>query len=337
MENESEYRSFHISALVKKYKEESLSTAEEVDLKQWRNENSQNEILFKELAGEYYITQQLSQFKGYDPEDALNRISQRIDLTERKQSVVRSLYFKIAAAAASVLLICFAYSNRDRIDNWLNPVHYEIAATLNGERKIVTLDDGTKIWLAPASLLTYPDKFIGKTREVKLVGEAFLEVHKDHSHPFIIHSGKIATTVLGTSFNLKAYTEEKNITVTLLTGKVSFSDGKQKVMLLPAQRAIYQKDKSNIIKEDYPDAQKMLERREGILEYNNTPVSEIVADLRRNYNMNIVIKGIAGCPFYGRMNKGESPEAFLNKLSIVIGANLNKKGNIYTISGGGCL
>lgn len=256
----------------------------------------------------------------------------RSNKKQSKNSAVRWV------AAASVLLLCtLAFIERDQIRQLFSPVQQLFANTKYGERKIITLTDGTKIWLAAGSRLQYPSAFDGHTRDVSFSGEAFFEVAKDKAHPFIIHTGNITTKVLGTSFDLSAYKEQKQITVTLLTGKVAFSDGRKSVFILPNQQAIYQKEKGTITSENYPDAQQMLARRDGNYEYNNLPVAEIIEDLKKNYNLDITVDGpIDQCLFYGRIRQDEDPEKFLRKLCLVMNATLKKEGNAFRIMGGGC-
>ena len=242
-------------------------------------------------------------------------------------------------AAASILLICtFTYLYKTKIYYWLIPVKQQYAVTQYGEHKIITLPDSSKVLLAGGSRLQYPNHFRGNTREISFSGEAFFNVTKDKKHPFIIHTGTVSTKVLGTTFDLTAYKEQQAITVTLLTGKVAFSDSRNTVTILPNQRAVYVKQTGRIAKEDYPDAQKMLARSNGNYEYDSVPVSEVINDLRHNYNLNIVVNGDAGnCQFYGRLKAGESSDTFLKKMCMIMNATLDKKGNTYIISGGGCM
>ncbi|MGN6568623.1 MAG: FecR family protein [Flavipsychrobacter sp.] len=333
----NETNALRIATLISKYRLETLTEAEEIELNKWLVRDPENSKLLAQINDEKYVTRSLEDIARFNADKAFERIKRRIDMPAKKNATLRALYIKIGSIAASIILITLLFLNRDRISDILHPVRYEHMATLRGERKTVKLSDGTEIWLSPASALTYPDHFTGKTRDITLTGEAFLEVAKDHAHPFTVHTGKITTTVLGTSFDLKAYPEEKNITVTLLTGKVSFSNGKQEAIILPNQRAIYQKTDKRIIKQDYPAAQSMLARRDGNFQYNTVPVSEVIADLRRNYNMNIVVTDNTGeCDFFGRLNNGEDADTFMRKLCMVIGANLTKNGNTYIISGGSC-
>src|SRR5690606_36092602 len=102
------------------------------------------------------------------------------------------------------------------------------------------------------SRLLYPSRFRGGRREVTLVGEAYFEVAHQADKPFIIHSGKLITQVLGTSFNIKAYENDPDIKVAVLTGKVGVRNltGNQKaVFLTPNQEAVYNKAINSIGKQ----------------------------------------------------------------------------------------
>ena len=85
----------------------------------------------------------------------------------------------------------------------------------------LVLEDGTTVWLNAATTFKFPSHFTGKKREVYLDGEAFFNVAKDKKHPFIVKSGKHKVKVLGTRFNVCAYTEDDHITTTLKSGKVN--------------------------------------------------------------------------------------------------------------------
>lgn len=91
-----------------------------------------------------------------------------------------------------------------------------------GTRSLITLADGSKVWLNADSKLSYPAAFNGDTREVELAGEAFFDVAKNKSKPFIIHLKKGTVRVLGTSFNIKAYDGSRVVETSVVTGRVAF-------------------------------------------------------------------------------------------------------------------
>ncbi|MBX2921481.1 MAG: FecR domain-containing protein [Chitinophagaceae bacterium] len=112
------------------------------------------------------------------------------------------------------------------------------AASLTGYTRYITLPDGSSVVLHAGSKLEYPNKFTGKTREVALSGEAYFDVSHNPEQPFIIHTGKIKTTVLGTAFNIKS--DEKQVTVSVTRGKVRVEDEtKVLAVLTPDQQVQY--------------------------------------------------------------------------------------------------
>lgn len=116
--------------------------------------------------------------------------------------------------------------------------------TPRGREYLLTLSDGTRVWLNTESQLRYPVQFTGERRTVYLVGEAYFDVHPDASHPFTVISGPAEVTVLGTSFNLRAYPEE-DIVTTLVSGAVQMSEkvGGQSVRLTPRRTGVFGEDK----------------------------------------------------------------------------------------------
>lgn len=102
----------------------------------------------------------------------------------------------------------------------LTSVMKEVQAE-RGERLNLTLDDGTSVVLNSASVLRYPSNFSDSTREIELEGEAFFSVARDESKPFLVHTGEATVQVLGTKFNVNAYTEKDKVEVAVAEGKVA--------------------------------------------------------------------------------------------------------------------
>ncbi|MDB5202706.1 MAG: FecR family protein [Ferruginibacter sp.] len=112
-------------------------------------------------------------------------------------------------------------------------------STRPGSKTQVKLPDGTVVILNADSKLTYPDNFLGATREVTLVGEAFFEVAENKNKPFIVHAGGMDIKVLGTVFNVKSYPKENSAVATLIRGsiEVTLKDRtNQKIMLKPNEK-----------------------------------------------------------------------------------------------------
>ncbi|MBR1464443.1 MAG: FecR family protein [Prevotella sp.] len=163
--------------------------------------------------------------------------------------------------------------------------------TPRGKDYHLTLADGTKVWMNAESKLEFPETFKGNTREVILHGEAYFEVAKDAKHPFIVKTDYFQTRVLGTSFNIRAYSE-RDANVVLVDGSVSLmlnKNNSEAITLAPNQQAILNAKRSTLnIKEvdTYPYTQ----WRDGFFYFDDTPMIEIMQELGRWYNVNIIFE-----------------------------------------------
>ena len=131
------------------------------------------------------------------------------------------------------------------------PIPLQTVSTL-AETRNITLPDQTTIVLNRYSSLSYPKRFRGKERKVRLEGEAYFEVSKDTAHPFKVETGTVRVQVLGTHFNIDAYPEDTEIKTTLLEGSVSVSltgGTGTGLVLSPNESAIYDRDQKASTKE----------------------------------------------------------------------------------------
>ncbi|CAA9195740.1 FecR family protein [Flavobacterium bizetiae] len=207
----------------------------------------------------------------------------------KKTNTVIFLFPRNWAMAASLIFLmglsCFFYLS------FTKTVSKEYATKL-GERAKITLSDGTQIWLNAGSHLKYPIKFKGGTREVYLTGEAFFDVAKDKEHPFIIHTDKMDTKVLGTSFNVQAYPDHVTQEVSVLTGRVNVKSTvtDENVYVTPGQKVVF-KSKNNKLQAftDIPMNSISLWRK-NIIVFEDAPLPEVIATINRNYNVAIQIE-----------------------------------------------
>lgn len=152
-----------------------------------------------------------------------------------------------------------------------------------GKRSNLTLSDGTEVWLNSGTELDFPSAFSGKTREIHVNGEIFIEVAHNSKVPFIVHAKDMDILVQGTSFNISAYSDDSRKTVVLVEGKVKIERGSTVIAeLLPNEKVDI--TENNILKERV-DVSEYISWRKGILEFNNTPVSEILKKIGRYYNV----------------------------------------------------
>ncbi|MRG47269.1 DUF4974 domain-containing protein [Chitinophaga sp. SYP-B3965] len=205
--------------------------------------------------------------------------------------------------------------------------------------KKLTLPDNTVITLNAGSILTYPERFIGDTREITLEGEGFFEVATDAGKPFIIHAGGLNTTVLGTSFNITAYRNSPQLSVTVLTGKVAVMDtlSQKSVTVLPNQRATFNPDKATLITSIVDKPENAIAWSEGKLIFEETPLAEVAERLSYKYNVQIVLvgKNLSDCRFNGEFDT-EPLEEILKIITTLTKTKIKREGTMIHLSGKGC-
>jgi len=161
-----------------------------------------------------------------------------------------------------------------------------------GKRVSLQLSDGTKVQLNAGSQFAFPQSFKGKNREVFLIGEGFFEVSKNEKQPFIVSTTKVDVKVLGTKFNLSAYSSDNICETVLLEGKVEIQE-KGKVFndhleLTPNQKAIFFDDTKQLTKTNIPNAGIYTSWINGWYDFSNEKLDRVLGKLERFYNVKFI-------------------------------------------------
>jgi len=219
------------------------------------------------------------------------------DITDEepvKKALSVKLLYTLSGIAAMLLLVWAGFSLTPKKDRDTGGVfttateQMEVNNLTNSIYKQV-LSDGSIVWLSPKSKLRYPKKFAGAYRQVKMTGEAFFEVTKDHAHPFIIYSGGVITRVWGTSFRIRAV-QNANTEISVVTGKVSVKipdHGDSEVMLLPAQKVVYQQQNNSLKRGVEAKESAMRIWQKATISFDNVPLSKVLSTLDQQYGMHI--------------------------------------------------
>jgi hypothetical protein len=190
------------------------------------------------------------------------------------------------------------------------------------------LPDGSKVRLLPGSRLTLLESFNESKREVFLDGEAFFDVARDSKRPFRVYTNGLTAEVLGTSFLISAYSEQKEIVVAVKTGKVSvYTNSKDSVrsmgtanhvILSPNQQVIYNPTEHIALKQLVDEPQVILPEPTLKDSYTNAPVIEILKSLEENYGIDIQYdpEALANCTLTSDM----SEEGFYEQIKIICNA-----------------
>lgn len=153
-----------------------------------------------------------------------------------------------------------------------------------GKRSTITLVDGSKVWLNSGTQLDFPTTFTGSTREINVNGEIYIEVKENKDIPFIVNTNNMSIKVYGTSFNVTAYEEDDINRVVLVNGSVGLSvlGQNNEVILKPSEKADL--IATDIIKETV-NTSEYISWINDVLEFNETPISEILKRVGRYYNV----------------------------------------------------
>lgn len=208
----------------------------------------------------------------------------------------------------------------------------EIRIPRGGEYQLV-LSDGTHVWLNSQSTLRFPVNFSGPLREVTLQGEAYFEVAKDKVHPFIVRTrDNINVQVLGTSFNVRAYADEKDIEVVLEAGVVRMKTSGQEVMLKPGEMSCYNTKTRNMDKQSVNTAN-YTGWRKGQCIFIRRRIEDIFKELARWYNMEVFYRNEAAknIVFSGSIKRYDSIRPLLEAIEIAGGIKFEIKGNVLVI------
>ncbi|MGF7042501.1 FecR family protein [Mucilaginibacter lappiensis] len=236
----------------------------------------------------------------------------------------------LTGIAASLLLLCslgwlYVHNTRSQIENTTQTL--QSAQNLGGR---LTLPDGTKVFMAPNSKISYNNSFGSAKREIQLTGEAFFDVKHDSHKPFIIRTDNhLAVTVLGTSFNIYAR-PNTNTEVKVATGLVGITENNHTHFVKAGQQLIYQLSTHKItIKE--VNAQDASSLQNQTLFFKEDNADEIAEKLQRWYNIKIEVQPSARkrARFSGEM-KDTGIDHLLHGLSYATGLHYHYK-NPHTV------
>lgn len=242
-----------------------------------------------------------------------------------ERTLLRSLYLPVAAMVMVALGIgWWAF--------WYNGTH--TVTTGPQERISVLLSDGTQVHLNSDSELEYPRQFNGNQRAIHLTGEAYFDVQRDVSRPFIIQAGSITAEVLGTSFNLRSYLDEEFDALDVREGRVRFG-ATDKIVVGQGRGARFYRQQQLL--EESPAHVNSDAWQSRKLTFKNALLKDVFRDLERTYHVTIQAKppGILQCYFTAEFIDTPLDE-IVEVLAATFELQYKKIGNTYTLTGTPC-
>ena len=212
----------------------------------------------------------------------------------------------------------------------LSLIYNTINVPKGGQFQIV-LSDSSKVWLNSASSITFPVTFSKTERKIIITGEVYLEVAKNKHLPFKVIAGNQTIEVLGTHFNINAYSDEPSIKTTLTEGSIKLTANGNTAILKPEQQAEVLNTGAEKINVNTVDIEKVLAWKNGIFQFDNTDIPFIMREIARWYNVQIRYEGqLPQRSFTGSISRKVNLSELLNMLKYT-GVDFKTQGHMITV------
>lgn len=279
-----------------RYIRNTASEEEKARIDIWVKEDPEHEKTLLQIARVYYACQTQERIASRDALEAYQEVRNKIKSLqqedvrfEKSRSINSRIIVKEILKIAAIVLIVIAgnhFFQKSKVKE--SPLLYQTLYVPAGQRAELILPDSTKVWLNAHSKLIYPVNFFSGTRQVDLEGEAYFEVQHNEEIPFIVKTRKMNIKVLGTEFNVSAYANSKIVNVNLLRGSIelNFLESSNVYRMVAGEQILYKDGRytSSLIEDiDY------FRWKEGLLCFNNQPISEIIDKLRLYYDVRIEV------------------------------------------------
>ncbi len=317
-----------LQTLINKYIDQTATAAEQEELNNWyrqHNEDADWEYLSaqaEERAGKE-ILQHLNQHLGHTAQPPLRRRM--------------PLYAGLAAACLAVLAISTWWFSSYKAKHTGQPVAgVNIrTSTQTAENRFVVLPDSSTVILHPGSRIAYNES--DKARELTLEGEAYFDIRQRAALPFVIHTGKVKTTVMGTTFNIRAYSAD-SIKVSVISGSVKVSDEQNNSAILHSNQEAVYNNITNLRKQEQPLTAGTIAWTKSDMQFQDMPYAQLAERLSRRYDVNISFKNPAleRCPITGRFSGTETLREVLEILSQTMGTTYTMQDRQVELDGSGC-
>ncbi len=207
------------------------------------------------------------------------------------------LWRGIAAAVLVLVTTLFVFNilSAKKNPSIVQSTHVIEKSLSTGQKLKIFLPDGSTVWLNAESSISYPDRFDDKSRIVKLTGEAFFDITKNPSKPFVVKTEDLDIRVLGTKFNVRNYHNEGKTDVALESGKVMVetSEQKNKYILLPGE-GISMNEESGEIAKYQVNPKTAFQWKDGVIYFNKANFDEVINRLSRWYGVEFTVENYEG-------------------------------------------
>lgn len=327
-----------LTTLLKRYFSDEITPDEKLELAQLISANATADALqssVEELWNNYQPEEQLLQ---QESEDQLKLILEKIDQqnNEQRPAVIRRLpfwkkrKFQTVAAAAVVAVIAGAIYFNSKETSISTEETGPIAEAIPKMTKNIVLPDSSLVILQPGSRLDYDPAFGKDARELTLTGEAWFDVRHDAARPFIVHTGKVSTRVLGTSFSIKAWENSNDVVVTVNRGRVQVADNTGVLGVITPDQQISYNNATAVASQSSVNAAQISSWKEQEYTMDDLTIEEMTRALQEKYGVAVEVmqkEGTGECRFTGSFRQDETLDRVLNVICKVFKASWIRKDN----------
>lgn len=317
--------------LIERYLNKETSSDENEQIENWLDENEPENTQWKSLSnakrkawlGNLYL-------------EVIQKTESNSDLRTEPRKI--NVWRTVAAIAAILILALTLTLNWDVSRRKVAAADMKSVSIPQNQKKKVLLPDGSSVWINASSDLKFPESFKGNTREVYLTGEAYFDIKHNSGKPFIVHTGRIKTQVLGTAFNVNARGNSEKIIVTVTRGKVSVSDEDHLLAyVMPNQQLTYDLK----VRKEYKTKVNAVESIswQGEQYFDNVTFGEAARQLEEHFKVRIDFsnQNIQNCRFSGTYLNSDDIDRVLRLICAFNKATYIKKENgDILIDGKGC-
>ena len=202
----------------------------------------------------------------------------------------------------------------------------------------IHLPDGSTVVLNTESRLDYPTAFTGKTREVYLSGEGYFDIRSVAGQPFLVHTGKLTTRVLGTAFDIKAYPGDGTIDITVTKGKVQVLNEQRNLGTLVANQQIHYVPSTEAVRQLRVDPQPIVAWKPSEIFYDNITMDSAARNLEQRFGVTVTFHNDAlrACRVTATFSPEDGLDEILTVLCGVTASTYTERGKEISLDGKGC-
>jgi len=325
--------------LIASYLAGNCNAVDKATVEQWIGASAKNAELFEQYKTIWRLSALPAPISDFDQDEALASVKKRISKMQNPGSEIyiakphpnpRKAIYRYAASIAAVFVIALASYLLVRLETRV-PTNAVTAHQKTMEPLI--FPDGSKVYLNAGATVTFPEKFGNDQRQVTLSGEAFFEVEHEADWPFVVLTSNLGVKVLGTSFNVNACDKLTTVEVAIQSGKVLFysfdaksGDVLEQLILNQGEKGIYYKT-CNVIARTELENNNYWSWKSGLLEFNNTPLPEVITALERTYDLRFTTdRDLSHLALTARFDH-EKPEYIVETLRLVFGLRIEQSDN----------